>query len=214
MRHESERVPGKNYRSLAGRPLFEYILETLHMVQEVDEIVVDTDSSVIRAGVRNAFPAVTLLDRPEALRGGHVPMNEVLLHDVGQVEAEHYLQTHSTNPLLQADTISRAIHSYLEGLPHYDTLFSVTAWRTRFWSDMTEPINHDPHELIRTQDLAPIFEENSCIYLFDRSGFLARRNRIGERPLMFELPRREGLDIDDEFAFHLASVLLSDRKDS
>ncbi len=208
MRHESERVPGKNYRPLVGRPLYEYILETLHRVPQIEFIVVDTDSPVIREGVSQAFPTVRLLDRPEKLRGGHVSMNEVLLHDVREVESRYYLQTHSTNPLLQPESIQRAIQAFLDGLPDHDTLFAVTAWRTRFWNAQAEPINHDPHELLRTQDLSPIFEENSCIYIFDRDGFLARGNRIGERPLMFELSRREGLDIDNEFAFQLAAALL------
>jgi CMP-N-acetylneuraminic acid synthetase len=44
MRHHSQRVPGKNYRPLAGKPLYRHILETLLAVPEIDEIVVDTDS--------------------------------------------------------------------------------------------------------------------------------------------------------------------------
>ena len=82
MRHESERVPGKNYRPLVGRPLYEYILETLHQVPEIGLVVVDTDSPAIREGVSRGFPGVRLLDRPEKLRGGHVSTNEVILHDV------------------------------------------------------------------------------------------------------------------------------------
>ena len=51
MRHYSQRVPGKNYRSLAGKPLFHHIIETLLACQSIDEIIVDTDSSEILDGL-------------------------------------------------------------------------------------------------------------------------------------------------------------------
>ncbi len=101
MRHSSERVPGKNYRPCGGQPLFHHILQTLLATSEIETIVVDTDSEVITADLKENFPSVGMLARPEHLRAGTVPMNEVLLHDTAQVQADFYLQTHSTNPLLK-----------------------------------------------------------------------------------------------------------------
>ena len=74
-----------------------------------------------------------------------------------------------------------------------------------------QPLNHDPSVLLRTQDLPPVFEENSCLYVFSREGLLARRNRIGERPQMFEMDRLEALDIDDELDFRMAEILFRQR---
>ncbi len=136
MRHHSERVPGKNYRPLAGKPLYHYILDTLSACEEIDTIVVDTDSPEIAAGLQTKFPKVQVIDRPEHLRAGDVPMNEVLLHDTALVEADFYLQTHTTNPLLLPETIQGAIHVYLENYPAYDLLFSVTRWQTRLWDSL------------------------------------------------------------------------------
>jgi CMP-N-acetylneuraminic acid synthetase len=208
MRHHSERVPGKNYRVLAGKPLYAHILTTLARCELIQEVVVDTDSAIIMEGVGRDFPDVRLIERPEGLRGGDVPMNEVLLHDVGQVPAKYYVQTHSTNPLLTAGTISNALRLFLESSSQYDSLFSVTRLQTRLWSRDGEPINHDPDDLIRTQDLPPIYEENSCLYIFERLSFLGRGNRLGERPLMFEIDRKEALDIDEEIDFRVARCLL------
>ena len=112
MRHESERVPGKNYRPLAGKPLFHHIVSTLLAVPEIDLVAIDTDSPTIASDAADAFPDVLVLDRPAHLLGGDVPMNEILLHDVDAVEADLYLQTHSTNPLLRAATISAAIAAF------------------------------------------------------------------------------------------------------
>ncbi|MFZ5884729.1 MAG: cytidylyltransferase domain-containing protein [Chloroflexota bacterium] len=208
MRHHSQRVPGKNYRPLAGKPLYQHIIETLLAVPEIDQIVVDTDSEPVLNGLRERFPQVQTIVRPEHLRADDIPMNEILIHDTAQFPADFYLQTHSTNPLLKAETISRAIQLLLANYPKHDSLFSVTRWQTRFYDKDGRAVNHNPRELLQTQDLPPLYEENSCIYIFTRANLLKNRHRIGDRPLMFEIPRLEAVDIDEESDFQLADILM------
>src|SRR5512135_2329021 len=208
MRHVSVRVPGKNYRPLAGKPLYQHILETLLACPEVSQVVVDTDSPVVMDGIRKAFPQVQLLERPEHLRADTIPMNEILLHDTSLFPADLYLQTHSTNPLLKSSTISGAIRALVEHYPAYDSLFSVTRVQTRLWDQLGRPINHNPAILLRTQDLPPVYEENSCIYLFTRQALENRRNRVGERPFLYEIDSAEALDIDEELDFTIAEIIL------
>jgi CMP-N-acetylneuraminic acid synthetase len=161
MRHHSQRVSGKNYRPLAGKPLFYHIIETLLTVPEIETIVVDTDSEPVIDELRQHFPQVKIINRPPHLRADDVSMNNILLYDTDQVRAEFYLQTHSTNPLLKPETISRAVKSFLAGFPDHDSLFSVTRLQTRLYDQHGRAINHDPAALILTQDLHPILEENS-----------------------------------------------------
>ena len=208
MRHHSQRVPGKNYRLLAGKPLYQHIIETLLAVPEITSIMVDTDSEPVMEGLRKNFPQVKIIQRPENLRAPEIPMNEILAYDTAQIEADFYLQTHSTNPLLKAETISSAIRKFLGQYPAFDSMFSVTRWQTRLYDQLTRPINHNPAILLQTQDLPPVYEENSCFYLFTRPNLLARRNRMGERPLMFEIPRLEAIDIDEESDFEIADLLM------
>jgi CMP-N-acetylneuraminic acid synthetase len=208
MRHHSQRVPGKNYRLLAGKPLFHHIVETLLAVPEIAEVLVDTDSEPVMDGLRQHFPQVTALPRPEHLRADDVPMNDILIHDTAQVQADFYLQTHSTNPLLQAETVSRAIQSLMTNYPTYDSLFSVTRLQTRLYDQHGGAINHDPAVLIQTQDLPPVYEENSCLYIFTRENLIKRHHRIGEKPLMFEIAAEEAWDIDEELDFAITDFLL------
>ena len=212
MRHDSQRVPGKNYRSLAGKPLFHHIIGTLLACPEIYEVVVDTDSPTIISGLKEHFPQVRILERPDVLRSGEIAMNEVLLYDTSQVEAEFYMQTHCTNPLLRPQTVSRAIQALLASIPSYDSLFSVTRLQTRLWDALGRAINHNPAILLRTQDLPPIFEENSCLYIFTRKTLVSRRNRLGERPLMFEMDASEAWDIDEELDFLIADFLIKREK--
>lgn len=211
MRHHSQRVPGKNYRTLAGKPLFQHILETLESVPEIETVIVDTDSEPVMEGVRRFFPDVKLIARPEHLRADDVPMNDILLYDTAQVQADFYLQTHSTNPLLKAETVSSAIQKFTTDFPKYDSLFSVTRLQTRLYFQDGRAINHNPLELIQTQDLPPVYEENSCIYLFTRENLERKKHRIGDRPLMFEIDADEAWDIDEELDFEITDFLMRKR---
>ena len=208
MRHSSERVPGKNYRPFGdGRPLFHHMVEVMSSCPAIDAIVIDTDSPEIKEQCAKSFPHVIVIDRPQHLLGGMTPMNDVLLHDVSQVESQFYMQTHSTNPLLTKETLSRAVEQFFSGYPIYDSLFSVTRMQTRYWDSLARAVNHNPNILLRTQDLPPIFEENSCLYIFEGRTLKERHNRIGLRPFMFEIERLEAQDIDEEIDFRIADMI-------
>ena len=212
MRHHSQRVPGKNYRPLAGKPLFQHILETLRAVPEIETVIVDTDSEPVMDGVQRLFPDVKLIARPEHLRADDVPMNDILLYDTAQVQADFYLQTHSTNPLLKSETVSNAIQKFMAEYPKYDSLFSVTRLQTRLYFQDGRAINHNPLELIQTQDLPPVYEENSCIYLFTRENLERKKHRIGDSPLMFDIDAAEAWDIDEELDFEITDFLMRKRQ--
>ncbi|WP_345310100.1 hypothetical protein [Candidatus Villigracilis saccharophilus] len=113
----------KNYRPLAGKPLFQHIIETLLAVPEIDTVMVDTDLEPVMDGVRRLFPAVRLIQRPGHLRADDVPMNDILPARYGAGAGGLYLQTHSTNPLLKTETISKGIKTFFEAFPKYDPLF-------------------------------------------------------------------------------------------
>ncbi|MFC6940464.1 cytidylyltransferase domain-containing protein [Salinirubellus sp. GCM10025818] len=207
MKGHSERVPNKNLRSFNGRPLCHWVLNTLNAVSAVDEVVVNTDSAEIADEARELGASV--LERPERLRGDHVEMNEIILHDVRRTEADRYLQTHCTNPLLRPETVADAVAAFEER--DCDSLFSVTPLQTRLWDADGEPINHRRDELKRTQDLPPVYEENSNLYLFTEASVERRENRIGDDPEMFPMEPWEAIDIDETVDFRIAEMLHRDR---
>ena len=206
MRHSSERVPGKNYRPLDGRPLFHHIILALLECPEVARINIDTDSPTIAEQCAAHFPSVQVIDRPRHLLGGDVPMTEVLRHDVTIVDSEWYLQTHSTSPLLRSETISAGLQALGANLDRHDSMMSVTRLQTRLYDAGGRAVNHDPEVLLRTQDLPPLYEENSGMYVFSREQIREGR-RFGERPMLFEIDPIEATDIDTEADFVLADTI-------
>jgi CMP-N-acetylneuraminic acid synthetase len=81
------------------------------------------------------------------------------------------------------------------------------------WDELGRAINHNPAVLLRTQDLPPVYEENSCLYIFTRQTLQIEHNRIGERPYLFEIEASEAWDIDEEIDFLMADLLMSHRSE-
>lgn len=208
MKGHSERVPNKNVRSFAGRPLFHRVAETLESCDRIETILINTDSDIIAEDATRHFSKVSINWRPEHLCGDFVPMNDIIGYDLSRTDGEFFLQTHSTNPLLSRATLDVAIEQFFNGLKNYDSMFSVTCFQTRFYWESGQPVNHNPEELLRTQDLPLMFEENSNFYLFSKKSFISAGNkRIGLRPAMFSMDKLEAVDIDEEDDFRLAEVL-------
>lgn len=209
MKANSERVKGKNFRDFNGKPLFRWILDTLLEVDEIDQVVINTDARQILAdnGLTGS-DRVLIRDRKPEICGDFVSMNKVLADDIANVAADIYLMTHTTNPLMSAGTIRGALKSFQQSLREgrADSLFTVDKVQTRFYRADGSAINHDPNNLIRTQDLEPWFEENSNLYLFSRESFTATNARIGRKPMMYESPRFESIDIDDQEDWDFAVV--------
>lgn len=207
MKGHSERVPNKNIRLFSGKPLFRWTLDALTASEVLQEVVINTDSPEIK-NLAEGLPKVRIIDRPYNLRGDFVPMNDIINHDLTIAASDHILQTHSTNPLMKSETIDKAIELYFKSLDEHDSLFSVTPWQCRFYTAAGKAVNHNPAELLRTQDLPPLYEENSCLYIFSKKSFReAGGRRIGLKPILFPMSRLEAVDIDEEDDFVLAETL-------
>ncbi len=203
----SERVPRKNFRKFNGKPLFHHILISLDETEEVDEIIINTDSEEIATEAPKVSKKVIVMMRPKELCGDFVSVNKLIEYEVRNMSEEDIIfQTHVTNPLLNKTTISSCINAFVRNLEINDSLFTVNKFQSRFFTHKGEAINHDPKELIRTQDLNPVFEENSCIYMFTKKAFYIEEKRIGKNPMLFETASIESLDIDDEIDFKTAEI--------
>lgn len=207
IKEHSERVAGKNFRNFAGRPLYRHILMTLDRTYAVDEIIVDTDSAEVLLEANKISRKIRAIERPSDIRGDEVSTNRIFEYDLTMTDSDLFVQTHATNPLLRSETIAGALAEFLQKEETHDSLFGVNEYHSRFYSKDGTAVNHDPGNLIPTQKLSPVYEENSCIYVFTRKSFLKTGRRIGRKPFMFVTPPIESVDIDDEFTFKLAEIM-------
>lgn len=209
LKGHSERIPNKNMKEFGGKPLYHAVVNSLLNSKYIECVVIDTDSEIIKGDAKKTFGnKIIIIDRPKEIQGDFVSMNNIIAYDLSILDGDYFLQTHSTNPLLRTETINKAIEQYFEQIKRYDSLFAVTKIQTRFYDKNAKPINHNPNELLRTQDLEPMYEENSNFYIFSKEAFKnANNKRIGLKPQIFEVNKLEAIDIDEPEDFKLAELL-------
>ena len=210
MKANSNRVKGKNFRRLAGKPLFRWILDTLLSIEVIEKVIINTDAQelLLDNGLKQS-DKVIIRNRKKELCGDEVSMNLILQDDLDSVDSDLYLMTHTTNPFLKKATIISAINKFYHGQKHkcHDSLFTVNRIQSRFYKSCCEPVNHDPNNLIPTQNLEPWFEENSNLYLFTKNSFESTKARIGVKPMMLETNIMESIDIDTPEDWNLAQAV-------
>lgn len=204
IKEHSERLPKKNFRDFNGKPLYHWILNTLESVSEIDNIVVNTDSEEIVETVPEQYNAEVSV-RPERLRDDEVTTN-IIQYEIDRLESDIYLHTYCTCPLLTSNTISDALQEFQNSTEH-DSLLPVTKHQKRYYDENFKPINHDPHDLSPSQDLSPVYEDNSVLFIYTEQTFEKTGHRLGENPLPFEIDETEAIEIDYKHEFELAEKL-------
>ena len=211
MKANSERVKGKNFKDFGGKPLFRWMLDTLKSVSLIDAVVINTDARELLAeyGLIEG-ERIMIRDRKREICGDFVSMNVIINDDIQNIDADIFLMTHTTNPFLSKDSVEAAISQFKDALNHgtANSLFTVNKVQERFYDSNAKALNHDPANLVRTQDLNPWYQENSNLYLFTKEGFNSTNARIGSNPMMLETPKFESTDIDTPADWDLAEVMI------
>jgi CMP-N-acetylneuraminic acid synthetase len=206
LKYKSERVDNKNFRIIDDKPLFFYILETISSIELIDEIVIDFDNKSVVENVEKLFKNITFVKRSKNLLDPYESVNNLIKDNLKNFKNNFIIQTHVTNPLITKNTIESALNKYLN---NKNPLFSVTKYQSRFYDSNIKPINHKIDELLPTQHLPPVYEENSNFYIFSKSQFKEAYSRINNSSKIFEIPFLESIDIDNEEDLDLVKKLLS-----
>lgn len=209
MKANSTRVPNKNFKNFAGKPLFRWMLDTLLSISEIDLIIINTDAKhiILKCGLPSD-KRIIIRERRTDLCGDSISMNRIIEDDIKFVAADIYLMTHTTNPLLSRASIMTAIKQFSSALRiHADSLFTVDKIQARFYKSNAVPINHDPEKLLPTQELEPWYKENSNLYLFTTDSFSQTKARIGINPVMFESSLLDSVDIDTQDDWDFAEII-------
>lgn len=198
---KNERCPGKNTRLLGGKPLFWHELESLKNTLLVDDIYVYcSDDSIV-----SLMPeGVSFLKRSPVLDLPTSNFTQIFDSFMNEIDADVYIFAHATAPYIKVETMVECINAVKsEG---YDSAFCAQKIQTFLWQD-GEPLNFDASNLPRTQDLKPIYQETSGVYVFRKEVFEKCRRRIGKKPYIKVVSFKEAVDIDNPEDFELAEAL-------
>ncbi len=200
----SERVPGKNFRMLNGKKLYEYIIEHSKEAEVFDDIFIDTNSDEIKEYCDKN--GCKVIDRKEVLAKNTANGNDLLnYHFDLYPDYDYYFQLFATAPYLQPDSIKKCANALIESTV-YDSCFTAIKHQGFFWLNDTA-INYRPCILPRSQDMAPVIEETTGLYGMSKSSLKKYRCRIGAKPYIYFVSNFEAVDINTEEDFKIAEYI-------
>ena len=200
---KSERCPGKNIRKLGGKPLLQWELDSLKITALCDTINVYCSSEEV---VPYLPDGVKFAKRPEYLDLPTSNFSQIFTCFMNEHPADIYVYAHATAPFITVKTMKECIEAVKSG--NYDSAFCAIKLQDYLWQD-GEPLNFDATNLPRTQDLKPIYQETSGVYVFTREVFENYHRRIGRKPYIKEVSFKESVDIDNPEDFELAEALVN-----
>ena len=207
IKEKSQRVPSKNFKKLDNKPLYSWLLDTLVSIDEIAEILISIEGhellEKIKADYKNSN-RIRVFEREKNLIGHETPMTEIINSLVEFSKTDIILNTHVTNPFLSRTSIRSAIDLFNK---EKKPAFSVNSHHSRFYDKDLNPINHNIIELKQTQDLDIMYEENSCLYIFDKREFLSNKVRIFSNSIVYPLNKIEAIDIDTLEDWDLAEII-------
>lgn len=202
IRLNSKRVIGKNMKLLGGKPLLQYVLDTLVNVKGIDEVYVYCSNDEVKAYLPQG---VQFLKRPEFLDRDETLGKEIYNEFVKTVPADIYVLTHTTSPFTKVETFENALLKIKnEG---YDSAFSAEKIQTFAWYK-GQPLNYDLKDIPRTQTIEPVYVETSAFFMFRREVWTEHGQRIGFNPYIALVDKIEGVDIDWPEDFDFAEKVL------
>lgn len=201
----NQRLPGKNTMMLQGRSTCDYIFETISNVDIIDEKYVYCSDEAIKPYIKPyEDKGLKFLKRDPYLDGFKVKGLEIIDYFVRDIDADIYVLTHVTQPFTKSKSIENALNKVISG--EYDSAFSAVVLQDYMWMN-GKPLNYDLKNIVRTQDLAPIYMETGAFFIFKKEVFTELRQRIGNKPYIYEIDQFEAVDIDTAEDFEFAKVV-------
>lgn len=200
---QNERCPGKNIKLLGNKPLLQYELDSLKSTGLCDKIFVYCSDEAV---VSYLPEDVCFLKRPKELDLPTSNFTQIFSCFANEKDADIYVYAHATAPFVTTETMIQCIKAVKSG--EYDSAFCAIKLQDYLWKN-GKPLNFDATNVPRTQDLEPIYQETSGIYVFTKNVFEKQKQRIGIKPFIKEVSFKEAVDIDNPEDFNLAEIMLN-----
>lgn len=199
----NERCPGKNTRMLGEKPLLQYELDSLLKTKMVDSVNVFCSSEDVIPFLPDG---VNFVKRSQELDLPTSNFTQIFTAFMSVYDADIYVYAHATAPFITVETMKECIEAVKSG--KYDSAFCAVKLQDYLWKN-GEPLNFDATNVPRTQDLEPIYQETSGVYVFTKEVFEKYHRRIGMNPFIKEVSFKESVDIDNPEDFDLAEALVN-----
>ncbi len=198
----NQRLPGKNIMKLGDKALCEYLFSTVRKVRSIDEVYVYCSDNAIREYIPDG---INFLKRPTSLDSDDTKSKDIIEAFINSIEADVYVLMHVTQPFIKKKSIEASIEKVISG--NYDSAFTAHEIREFTWYK-GEPLNYSFSNVVRTQQLEPIYTEGE-LYIFRKEVFVNMGRRIGKKPYIHPISWIENVCIDTIDDFRLAEAVVA-----
>ncbi len=212
----SKRIPKKNIKLFAGKPIIHYSIQAALQSGIFDEVMVSTDDAEIADIAKQAGAVVPFL-RSSKTSDDYATTADVLSEVLLQYKEQNILFDYGcciypTAPFVTADKLKKAFEILLNKnadsvIPV--TRFSFPIWRSFKMEDEKISFNWPENALKRSQDLPPAFHDCGQFYFFNTDRFLETKALVTANTFALEVPESEVQDIDNEEDWIVAEIKYS-----
>ncbi len=208
-RKGSVRLKSKSMLKLAGETLIERKIRQLKACELIDRVVLGSDSDeMLECGLKAGAEVVR---RPDYYCDEKVASaNDMIENMCSLISTDVVVWTHCTNPLLSSATYDNAVRTFLDNYPAFDSLLSVLPFREHLWATDKAPLNYNPYASKHTpaRELPPYYMQDGGIFIQKHADMSQNHYFFGKKPYLFEIPKEEFLDINEERDYLLAQAIL------
>lgn len=199
----SERIENKNIKLLDGKPLFLSTIEKLVNCGFIDEVYLDTESDEIINLAQEA--GCKVLKRDPKLASNKTDGNLLFMNQVGQVDADVYLQVLVTSPFIRPETIKAGINKLKDS--EHDSVVFVKRDKQYLWGSSSSKPLYNVEKIPNSKDLPETIIETMGLYIISKEAAVNTQRRIGNNPFLFEVSPLEAIDVNYPGDFDLAELI-------
>lgn len=217
----SKGLPGKNIKSLAGKPLICYSIDAALSSPSISQVFVSTDDSSI-ADIAESHGA-TIIDRPSSLAADDTPEWLAWRHAIEWVwdnygDFDKFISLPATSPLRSKEDIERAILKFSD--TNADMCIAVTPANRSPYFNMVKRNSENYVELVitpegevtRRQDAPEVFDITTVVYVSTPDFINKNFGLFSGNVVSIEVPKERAIDIDDIHDFNLAESIILSKK--
>lgn len=217
----SKKVPHKNIKLLAGKPLIAYSIEVALKSKHIDKTIVSTEDKKI-AEISEKFGA-EVVERPMEFAKDESPTIDAIMHTIQHFEekGEYFdiiVLIEPTSPLRKENDLDNAIKIFIENINNADSLISVGEVQLenpyitkKIENDYVKPLIEVNKNLYQRQQLPKVYFPYGVIYLSKTSALKKYRTFYQERAMPYFIERWQNYEIDDSYDFIVIEAILKYR---
>jgi CMP-N-acetylneuraminic acid synthetase len=200
----SQRLPNKMMLPLGEKKLFQYIFDVLLDVKKVIDIDIYCFCSDEK--IKDCLnEKIIFCKRDKLLDEDKVKGIDIYRSFVDNINADIYVLCHATSPFIKKESIISGINALI--MENNDSSFAVSKIKTFCWYN-NKTLNYNLSNIVRTQDIEPIYHETSAFYIFKKYILTEYSQRIGFNSKMIITDRIESIDIDELEDYELAVKII------